>query len=91
MRVTVFGATGGIGRLVVQQFLDGGHQVTALVRTPAKLDLTHSQLTVVTAQLSDPEAVEQAVSGSSGWPHPHWPTHGTSRTGSTRYCPSRPG
>ncbi|WP_405639530.1 NAD(P)-dependent oxidoreductase [Streptomyces sp. NBC_00019] len=64
MRVTVFGATGGIGRLVVQQLLDGGHPVTALVRTPAKLDLTHSQLTVVTGQLSDREAVEQAVSGA---------------------------
>ncbi len=65
MRVTVFGATGAIGRLVVQQLLDGGHQVTALVRTPAKLALTHSQLTVVTGQLSDRDAVEQAVSGAA--------------------------
>ncbi|MFE7838591.1 NAD(P)-dependent oxidoreductase [Streptomyces sp. NPDC057474] len=64
MRVTVFGATGGIGRLVVQQLLDGGHQVTALVRTPAKLALTHSHLTVVAGQLSDRDAVEQAVSGA---------------------------
>ncbi|GAB3008757.1 NAD(P)H-binding protein [Streptomyces pseudoechinosporeus] len=64
MRVTVFGATGGIGRLVVQQLLDAGHQVTALVRTPAKLALTHSHLTVVTGQLSDRDAVEQAVSGA---------------------------
>ncbi|MEV0219601.1 NAD(P)H-binding protein [Streptomyces sp. NPDC050704] len=64
MRVTVFGATGGIGRLVVQRLLDDGHQVTALVRTPAKLALTHSHLTVVTGQLSDRDAVEQAVSGA---------------------------
>jgi putative NADH-flavin reductase len=64
MRVTVFGATGAIGRLVVQQLLDDGHQVTALVRTPAKLALTHSHLTVVTGQLSDRDAVEQAVSGA---------------------------
>ncbi|WP_151483567.1 NAD(P)-dependent oxidoreductase [Streptomyces albicerus] len=64
MRVTVFGATGGIGRLVVQQLLDDGHQVTALVRTPAKLALTHSHLTAVTGQLSDRDAVEQAVSGA---------------------------
>lgn len=64
MRVTVFGATGAIGRLVVQQLLDDGHQVTALVRTPAKLALTHSQLIVVTGQLSDRDAVEQAVSGA---------------------------
>ncbi|MFI6624658.1 NAD(P)-dependent oxidoreductase [Streptomyces sp. NPDC050528] len=64
MRVTVFGATGGIGRLAVLRLLDQGHQVTALVRTPAKLALTHSQLTVITGQLSDRDAVEQAVSGA---------------------------
>ncbi|WP_086803503.1 NAD(P)-dependent oxidoreductase [Streptomyces caniscabiei] len=64
MRVTVFGATGAIGRLVVQQLLDDGHQITALVRTPAKLALTHPHLTVVTGQLTDRAAVEQAVSGA---------------------------
>src|SRR3954465_10814586 len=54
MRVTVFGATGTIGRLVVQHLLDDGHQVTALVHTPAKLTtLTHSELTVVAGQLSE--------------------------------------
>ncbi|KKD03145.1 NAD(P)-dependent oxidoreductase [Streptomyces sp. WM6386] len=64
MRVTVFGASGAIGRLVVQQLLDDGHEVTALVRSPAKLARTHSHLTVVTGQLSDRDAVEQAVSGA---------------------------
>ncbi|MFF0015722.1 NAD(P)-dependent oxidoreductase [Streptomyces sp. NPDC005374] len=64
MRVTVFGASGAIGRLVVQQLLDDDHEVTALVRTPAKLALTHAHLTVVTGQLSDRTAVEQAVSGA---------------------------
>ncbi|WP_060887910.1 NAD(P)-dependent oxidoreductase [Streptomyces caniscabiei] len=64
MRVTVFGATGAIGRLVVQQLLDDDHEVTALVRTPAKLALTHARLTVVTGQLSDHTAVEKAVGGA---------------------------
>jgi putative NADH-flavin reductase len=64
MRVTVFGASGAIGRLVVQRLLDDGHQVTALVRTPAKLTLTHPHLTVVPGQLSDRDAVEQAVTGA---------------------------
>ncbi|MFF4357630.1 NAD(P)-dependent oxidoreductase [Streptomyces sp. NPDC001604] len=64
MHVTVFGASGAIGRLVVQRLLDDGHQVTALVRTPSKLTLTHPHLTVVTGQLSDRDAVEQAVTGS---------------------------
>ncbi|MDT7843294.1 NAD(P)-dependent oxidoreductase [Streptomyces justiciae] len=64
MRVTVLGASGAIGRLVVQQLLDYGHEVTALVRSPAKLALIHTHLTVVTGQLSDRDAVERAVSGT---------------------------
>ena len=39
MRVAVFGASGKIGRLVVGQLLAGGHEVTALVRAPAKLTI----------------------------------------------------
>ncbi|GAA4972721.1 uncharacterized protein YbjT (DUF2867 family) [Nonomuraea thailandensis] len=64
MRVTVFGATGGIGRLLLQQLLDERHQVTALVRTPAKLTLTHPDLIVIAGQLSDAAAVRQAVQGA---------------------------
>ena len=46
MKLAVFGATGGVGRGVLSQALDAGHYVTAYVRNPAKLDLTHSDLTV---------------------------------------------
>ncbi|NDZ81007.1 SDR family NAD(P)-dependent oxidoreductase [Streptomyces sp. SID10853] len=65
MRVTVFGATGGIGRLVVQELLDAGHHVTALTRNPGKLNLTHDNLTLITGQLSDRTAVQQAVAGAN--------------------------
>ncbi|MEU6356552.1 NAD(P)H-binding protein [Streptomyces sp. NPDC047072] len=64
MHVTVFGASGAIGSLVVQQLLDDGHDVTALVRTPAKFTLFHDHLTVVTGQLSDCDAVEKAIRGA---------------------------
>jgi uncharacterized protein YbjT (DUF2867 family) len=37
MNVTVFGATGQIGRLVVADLLAGGHDVTVYVRNPGKL------------------------------------------------------
>ncbi|MGW4973647.1 NmrA family NAD(P)-binding protein, partial [Streptomyces albidoflavus] len=35
MRITVFGATGGVGGEVVRQALEAGHEVTAVVRDPA--------------------------------------------------------
>jgi putative NADH-flavin reductase len=64
MRITVFGATGKIGRLVVEQLLAAGHEVTALVRNPAKQAITHPKLTVQTGQLSDTAAVRDVVRGS---------------------------
>jgi nucleoside-diphosphate-sugar epimerase len=36
-RITVFGATGLTGRLVVKHALAQGHEVVALVRDPARL------------------------------------------------------
>lgn len=37
MRITVFGATGGVGGEVVRQALEAYHEVTAVVRDPAAL------------------------------------------------------
>jgi putative NADH-flavin reductase len=64
MQVTVFGATGGIGRLVVDQLLAAGHDVVAYVRTPAKLDRQDSRLHIEVGRLSDLEPVTEAVRGS---------------------------
>ncbi|WP_327317231.1 NAD(P)-dependent oxidoreductase [Streptomyces sp. NBC_01235] len=63
MKFTVFGATGGIGREVVRQALDAGHEVTAVVRDPARLAVTGERLEVVRADLTDPEALRPAVTG----------------------------
>ena len=53
MRVTVFGATGGIGSHVVRQALDRGHAVTAVVRDPARFLVRHPQLEVVAVPALD--------------------------------------
>ena len=64
MDVTVFGGTGKIGRHVVRRLLDTGHRVTALVRSPEKLDITDDDLDVVIAELDDASAIRKAVDGA---------------------------
>jgi putative NADH-flavin reductase len=50
----IIGANGGIGRQAVNQALIMGHHVTALVRNPAKLPLTHPNLKIVRADITQP-------------------------------------
>jgi uncharacterized protein YbjT (DUF2867 family) len=64
-RVLVIGATGGTGRQLVQQALDQGHQVTAFVRNPSKLQIEHANLRVVKGDVLDYTSVESAMRGQS--------------------------
>ncbi|MFI1766761.1 NAD(P)-dependent oxidoreductase [Streptomyces sp. NPDC020800] len=63
MKLTVFGATGGIGREIVRQALGSGHEVTAVVRDPARLTVTGDRLEVVRSALTGPEELRSAVGG----------------------------
>jgi putative NADH-flavin reductase len=65
-RIVVFGASGAIGRQVVEQALNGGDEVTAFVRSPSKLTWSHPKLTLVAGELSDNAAIDAAVRGASG-------------------------
>lgn len=65
MHVTVFGASGAIGRHVVGGLLDDGHHVTAFVRSPTRLGRHHQRLRLAVAQLDDADAVAAAV-GDAG-------------------------
>ena len=59
MKLTVFGATGGIGRQLIEQGLRQGHEMTAVVRS----DFVAPGATVVRATLDDAAALEAAVAG----------------------------
>ncbi|MEV4516408.1 NAD(P)H-binding protein [Dactylosporangium sp. NPDC049525] len=59
MKLTVFGATGGIGRHLVEQGLRLGHEMTAVVRR----EFDVPGVTVVHATLDDAAALEAAVAG----------------------------
>lgn len=65
MNVTVFGATGAIGSLVVNQLLDRGHTVTAYARNQAKVPSTWGdQVRVVIGEMSDANAIDSAIAGA---------------------------
>jgi putative NADH-flavin reductase len=67
MRLTIFGATGGTGTCLAEQALAAGHEVTAVVRDPARLNLrpsgpaAGSRLRVITADPMDPAAITPVV------------------------------
>lgn len=63
MKIIVFGATGGVGRSVVEQALEQGYEVTAFVRTPDKLKVTGDKLTVVQGDAFHVEQVAAAIAG----------------------------
>ena len=63
MKLTVFGATGPSGQALVRQALDAGHEVTAFVRNPARLQLEHTRLTLFRGDVLDQHAVDAAVAG----------------------------
>jgi putative NADH-flavin reductase len=47
MKIILFGATGGTGKLVTQQALQAGHQVTVVVRNPNAFDVKHQNLNII--------------------------------------------
>lgn len=57
----VFGGTGKTGQHLVRQALERGCRVTAFVRDPARLGLTHPQLATVTGDLADATSIDRAV------------------------------
>ncbi len=63
MRIAVLGATGGVGRQLVRHALADGHQVTAAVRDPARLPITHDRLTTVRADALDAASVKGVIAG----------------------------
>ena len=63
MKIIVFGANGGIGSKVVEQALEAGHQVTAVVRRPASISIQHPQLKVVQGDVLKPDTIQAAMAG----------------------------
>ncbi len=80
MNITIFGATGGTGTAFIEQALAAGHEVTAVVREPARMKVApHSRLRVVTADVMDPASIATALAGTDAAVNTVGP-HGLGRT-----------
>ena len=77
MNIALIGATGHVGHYFLEEALNRGHRVTALVRDPAKL-APREGLSVVQADVYDAAQVAHAVAGhdavisafNAGWGNP---------------------
>jgi len=79
MKIALLGATGFVGSRLLREALTRGHQVTAIVRDPAKLTEKNDHLTVVTGDVNDVPQLAQQLAGhdvvlnafSAGWTNPN--------------------
>jgi len=63
MKIIIFGATGSVGRHLVDQALAQGEDVTAFLRDVSALDRHHQNLRLIEGDVLDPAAVDAAVKG----------------------------
>jgi NAD(P)-dependent dehydrogenase (short-subunit alcohol dehydrogenase family) len=68
MRVCIVGASGKLGRYMVQHALDRGYEVVGVCRPESvgKLEAFTGRVTVVPGATNDPEVIKRAVSGCDG-------------------------
>ena len=68
MRVCIVGASGKLGRYMVQQSLDRGYEVVGVCRQQSvgKLDAFKRRITVIPGATDDREVIKRAVAGCGG-------------------------
>lgn len=64
MTITVFGANGAIGKLLISKALENGYNVKASVRNPQKINITNANLEVIKGELSDFDLIKKVISDS---------------------------
>ena len=63
MKISIIGASRGIGYELLKTALEDGHEITALVRNPAKLHISNSRLKIVKGDILDPASVTAVTVG----------------------------
>jgi len=57
MKIVIFGATGSVGRYVVEEALSQGHEVIAFARNPLSLNLEHPKLALFAGDVFNYQSV----------------------------------
>ena len=76
--IILIGASGFVGSAILEEALSRGHKVTALVRNPEKIQVKNENLTVLTVDATDVEALSKVATGKDavisaynpGWGNP---------------------
>ena len=76
--IILIGASGFVGSAILEEALNRGHKVTALVRNPEKIQVKNGNLTVLAVDATDVEALSKVVAGKDavisaynpGWGNP---------------------
>jgi putative NADH-flavin reductase len=63
MRIAIIGASRGIGAELLKAAIVAGHEVTALMRNPATLNISTPGLKVIKGDILDPSSVAKAIAG----------------------------
>jgi putative NADH-flavin reductase len=63
MRIAIIGASRGIGSELLKAAIEEGHEVTALVRDPATLNISTPGLKVIKGDILDSSSVAAAIAG----------------------------
>lgn len=63
-KVVLFGASGMVGQRALTEALSRGHQVTAVVRDPAKITAQSENLVIETGDVTDPTTVTRLAAGA---------------------------
>lgn len=64
MKITIFGASGGIGQHAVEHALNAGYEVNAFVRHPEKVKVVNDRLHVIQGSIDNYTEVSAAIEGS---------------------------
>jgi len=64
MKLTIFAATGGIGRQLLEQAIAAGHDVTAVTRNPQNLSAVPARVVAADLASVDPATLQPAVAGA---------------------------